>query len=304
MSYQEPDFLPWDGRRVPLTFVAGYLGAGKTTLINRVLEVSDRPIAVMVNDVGAVNIDAKLIKKRSGDTIELADGCVCCSLIDGFGKAFDQVRSRDTPPDHLIVELSGVADPARVLPWGRTAGFRLDGILTLAAADQIDELTERPDIGELVSAQLAAADMVAVTKLDVAGALSEQAARSHIRSIGGPDLPVVDAHGGDVSTVMLRIGGRRPGGTTDVPESTLFDRHIVERVALPNPVEVADIETILDGLPESVMRAKAITFDPSGQAWSVQVVGRRRSITLLPDVEAESATDLVTISVLRTRALA
>ena len=74
MRYQEPEFLPWDGRRVPLTFVSGYLGAGKTTLINNVLAVTDRPIAVLVNDVGEINVDAKLIKRHSGDTIELNDG--------------------------------------------------------------------------------------------------------------------------------------------------------------------------------------------------------------------------------------
>ncbi len=60
MAYQEPEFLPWDGRRVPLTFVAGYLGAGKTTAINELLAVTDRPIAVLVNDVGEINIDAAL----------------------------------------------------------------------------------------------------------------------------------------------------------------------------------------------------------------------------------------------------
>ena len=62
MAYAEPEFLPWDGRRVPITFVAGYLGAGKTTAINEVLAEADRPIAVIVNDVGSINIDAALIR--------------------------------------------------------------------------------------------------------------------------------------------------------------------------------------------------------------------------------------------------
>ena len=68
-----------DGRRVPVTLVGGYLGSGKTTLINELLGRTDRPIAVLVNDVGEVNVDAALISRRSSDTIELTDGCVCCS---------------------------------------------------------------------------------------------------------------------------------------------------------------------------------------------------------------------------------
>ena len=67
----EPEFLPWDGRRVPVTFLAGYLGSGKTTLINSVLATTDRPVAVFVNDVGSVNVDARLIRRLSGDTLEL-----------------------------------------------------------------------------------------------------------------------------------------------------------------------------------------------------------------------------------------
>ena len=298
MRYQEPEFLPWDGRRVPLTFVSGYLGAGKTTLINNVLAVTDRPIAVLVNDVGEINVDAKLIKRHSGDTIELNDGCVCCSLVDGFGAAFDQIRAREIPPDHLVVELSGVADPARVLPWGRTAGFKLDGVLTLVAADQILDLVERPDIGEMVRAQVSAADMVAITKLDVA--TSEGHAESEIRTQLGAisdDVPIIDAADGSLITTLLRIGGRRPGGVADVPESTLFDRHEIGRITLAQPITVDAVEAILDTLDESVMRAKAVFIDPDGAAWTVQVVGRRRTITALPDIEREAVTDLVTISV-------
>ena len=296
MRYQEPDFLPWDGRRVPLTFVAGYLGAGKTTLINEVLAVTDRPVAVFVNDVGEVNVDARLIRKRTGETIELNDGCVCCSLVDGFGAAFDQLRARDTPPDHLIVELSGVADPARVLPWGRTAGFRLDGVLTLAAADQIVDLTTRPDFGDLISAQLRTADLIALTKLDLVDPDDAASIEAHVREIAG-DAPIVDAADHATTTPLLRIGGRRPGGAGDVPEATLFDRHTVDRRPLPDPIDLTQLEEILDALPDSVMRAKAVVVDPDGRRWAAHVVGRRRSIDPLPEIEGLEPTDLVTISV-------
>ena len=137
MPYQEPEYLPWDGRRVPITFVGGYLGAGKTTAINEVLATADRPIAVVVNDAGAVNVDAALIRGCDGDAIELTDGCVCCTNIDDMGAAFDTIRSRPDPPDHMVVELSGVAEPTNVIPWGRSAGFLLDGVVIVVAVDQL-----------------------------------------------------------------------------------------------------------------------------------------------------------------------
>ena len=119
VGYREPEFLPWDGRRVPITFVGGYLGAGKTTAINELLRVTDRPIAVLVNDIGAINIDAALIRRRHGDTIELTNGCVCCSSIEEFGAAFDLIRARPLPPDeqrHSPPGLTLVPRPARLRP--------------------------------------------------------------------------------------------------------------------------------------------------------------------------------------------
>ena len=108
-----------DGRRVPITFVGGYLGAGKTTAINEVLTVARRPIAVIVNDAGAINIDASLIKGCDGASIELTDGCVCCTSIDDIGAALDSIRARLEPPDHVVIELSGVAEPANCYCWRR-----------------------------------------------------------------------------------------------------------------------------------------------------------------------------------------
>lgn len=298
MRYIEPTFAPWDGRRVPLTFISGYLGAGKTTAINAVLAETDRPIAVIVNDVGEINIDARLISKQSGDTIELTDGCVCCSLVNGFGAAFDQIRDRETPPDHVVVELSGVADPERVLPWGRSAGFALDGVITMAAADQIMTLTEHPDIGRLVAAQLATADLVAVSKLDAPDAASLEAVREHVMSFN-PDGRVIANESRSLAAALVRLGGRRPGGVGDLPTTTLFDHHLVERLPLARPIAVEQVELMLDELGESrpnVMRAKAIFADHDNQYWAVQVVGSRRSITRVPDVEHEPTTDLIVIS--------
>jgi G3E family GTPase len=292
--YREPEFLPWDGRRVPLTFVGGYLGSGKTTLINEMLATTDRPIAVMVNDVGEINIDAALIKKRSGDTIELTDGCICCSLIDGFGAAFDQIRDRPNPPDHLVVELSGVAQPERLVPWGKTAGFRLDGIVVLVDADRFESGLADPYLSDTLEHQVRAADLLVLTKLDLVDEATAARVREALRAISA-QTPIIDVANARDASTLLALGGRRPGGVATVPDETLFDAHTVERRSMPLGISREALDQLIGGLEHDVVRAKGIARLDDGELVLVQVVGRRVAITALPMSEVETPTDLVVI---------
>lgn len=301
--YREPEFLPWDGRRVPITFVGGYLGAGKTTIINEVLAEADRPIAVIVNDAGAINIDAALIRKRHGDTVELTDGCVCCTSIDGFGAAFDQIRSRPEPPDHVIVELSGVAEPVNVIPWGSSAGFLLDGVVVVAAVDQLLDDSMPTWIRQHLDTQLAAADVVLLTKTDLVDDDAIGTARAMLDHLA-PSAPTVDAGSGrrEPGAVgrFLALGGHRAGDVARVPGPTLFDLHETNTIPVDGALDRAGIEALLDELPRHIggriARAKGVVETPDGPAL-VQVVGSRREITLLLPSEEQHPTDLVVISV-------
>ena len=303
LRYREPEFLPWDGRRVPITFVGGYLGAGKTTAINELLASADRPIAVIVNDVGSVNIDAKLIRRRHGDTIELTDGCVCCSSIDGIGAAFDQIRSRAEPPDHVLVELSGVAEPSQVMWWGTTAGFRLDGVVVVAAADQLGDPTLPPWIRERLDRQVVAADLLVLTKTDLVDDGVRSVARARLAGLA-PMTPVLDVGRGAVEPGalgrFLALGGRRPGGPVAVPDPTLFDAHAVETVTAPVGVSCDELDAWLAALPRrfagQVVRVKGLVDTTDLGLVLVQVVGARREVTAVPEPERERPTDLVVIS--------
>ncbi|WP_420453015.1 CobW family GTP-binding protein [Ilumatobacter sp.] len=300
--YREPEFLPWDGRRAPLTFVGGYLGAGKTTAINEILSETDRPIAVVVNDVGSVNIDARLIRSRSGDAIELTDGCVCCSSIDGFGAAFDTIRERPEPPEHVIVELSGVAEPGNVVPWGSSAGFVLDGVVVVAAVDQLVDDSMPGWIRAHLDAQLAAADLVVLTKADLADATSVADARERL-ALAAPGAPVVDASRGrrEVGALgrFLALGGHRAGDAIRLPGPTLFDLHETSTIPVDGPLDRAGIDALLDEVPRHVggriARAKGVIDTPDGLVL-VQVVGPRREVTALLPSEHQAPTDLVVIS--------
>lgn len=288
-------FAPWDGKRVPVTLIGGYLGAGKTTAINELLARTDRPIAVMVNDVGAVNVDASLITKRSGDTIELTDGCVCCSINSGLAAAFSQIRRRPVAPDHVVLELSGVADPGPVLPWAQSAGFRLDGVVVLVDADQFFDRIEDRKVGPTLKRQLEAADVFVITKADLVSEEQVERVRNRLADFGAT-VPVLDSRSPTAVAGFLNVGTRRPGGVDELPTPSLFDVHTTSLIELPEPISLPDLEALVENLGPETLRAKGIARDLDGTRQLVQVVGRRRSITPLPHAEDQATTDLVVIS--------
>ena len=290
--YTEPDFAPWDGRRVPITFLGGYLGAGKTTLLNRLLERTERRIAVMVNDVGEVNVDAALIKKRSSNSIELTGGCVCCSLADGFGAAFDGLRARPEPPDHVVIELSGLAEPERLRPWGRSAGFRLDGVIVLVDLDGIEELRASPGRGAAIDGQIRSPDLVIGTKPDLLTTEVVAERLELLSSLTPPGTPIVES----VDAVAL-AGLLEPGGRDDdrapMPTPSLFDAHEVTTIDPGHPT-VEELRAML-AADTDLVRAKGIVETVDAGRVLVQLVGRRIEIEPLPAAEWQDPTDLALI---------
>lgn len=307
MPYQEPDYLPWDGRRVPITFVGGYLGAGKTTAINAVLAQADRPVAVIVNDVGAVNVDAALIRRRHGDTIELTNGCICCSSIEEMGAAFDLLRSRPTPPDHVLVELSGVAEPERMLPWGASAGFTLDGLVVVVGADQLTSADDDlPDwVRSHLRNQVAAADLLILSRTDLVSPAAADRARAELDDLA-PGTPVYRAGPDQLGTGalgrFLALGGREPHGPTVAApvQPSLFDAHQTRVVPVPPGLSQTDLtawlDAQLDAVDGTVVRAKGVAHTADLGPVLIQVVGRRREVSRLPGPERQPATDLVLIT--------
>jgi G3E family GTPase len=307
-KYQEPEFLPWDGRRVPVTFVGGYLGAGKTTAINEVLAAAEHPIAVIVNDAGAINIDASLIRGCDGDAIELTDGCVCCSSLDEMGAALDLIRSRPEPPDHLVVELSGTADPRQVLPWASSAGFLLDGVVTVVAADQLLDDDQEPWVRVHIEAQVEVADLLVLTKTDLIDADAATEACSRLGSVA-PSTPIVDGSltGRDPGALgrFLAIGGHRDRDPSGVPGPTLFDLHETHVVPMGDGITTRDLEALVAELPQrfdgrTVARAKGVVElvdDGTPRPALVQLVGSRLEVTPLLPSEQRQPTELVVITV-------
>ena len=153
----------------PFTVIGGFLGAGKTTLVNRLLSASDAPrCAVLVNDFGAIAVDESLIESHGGETIALKNGCVCCTIGDDLGRAIAAALDFAPPLAHIVVEASGVAHPGKIADVARIAGeLKPGGVFVLADAAEVRAQLADRWIADTVHGQFQAAGCIVVSKLNL-----------------------------------------------------------------------------------------------------------------------------------------
>ncbi len=146
--------------KVPATVITGFLGAGKTSMIRHLLETANgKRLALIINEFGDLGVDGELLKScgiegcREDDVIELANGCICCTVADDFVPAMEALLNRDDPPDHIVIETSGLA-----LPKPLVKAFNWPEIRTRVTVDGVVAVID----SEAVSAGRFAADPIAV----------------------------------------------------------------------------------------------------------------------------------------------
>lgn len=155
---------------VPVTIVGGFLGSGKTSLLNHIInKVSSKRIAFLINDFGEINIDAKLIVSVEGETISLANGCICCTIRDDLLVEVEKLLGSEEPPEHIIIETSGVSRPVSVAETffnPSVQGFaEVQSIIVVLDADlALDEASEYRD---LAMDHIRIADLVVINKTDL-----------------------------------------------------------------------------------------------------------------------------------------
>ena len=301
--------------RIPMVVLGGWLGAGKTTMINRLLRVAgDERIAVVVNDIGEVNLDAELIAARDGDTVELTNGCVCCSIGDSLAMTLRDLVLRDQITDdsaakrrldRLVVEASGVAEPDRVAAYGDRRRIRPDGIVVAVDATDVVARAADPVYGPLVVRQVRAADLIMVTKVDLApdgGA----GARAWCAEVAPGVLLVDAAPAGPDGWIRSLLGSPPTRLPIDAAEAAAVPAPAMDlRVETAvwhahGPVDVDRLVTALERLRgrlgPSLLRAKAVVAALDGTPTAVHLSAGMVSVEPAPMETAGQSGSLVCIA--------
>jgi cobalamin biosynthesis protein CobW len=213
-------------RKIPTTVITGFLGAGKTTLVRHLLANSDgRRIALIVNEFGDMGVDGELLAAcgvqgcREEDIIELANGCLCCTVADEFLPTMQALLDRPNPPDHIVIETSGLALPkplVKAFHWPEIRSrVTVDGVVALVDAAAVSagrfasspEEMARPDhdnpLEEVFEDQMAAADLVILNKADLLDAASFARVTAEVQGRLRPGVKVVPTRMSAVDPVVL-----------------------------------------------------------------------------------------------------
>ena len=297
--------------KVPCTIVTGFLGAGKTTLVRHVLENAEgRRLAVIVNEFGDVGIDGDILKSCGIEScpedaiVELANGCICCTVADDFIPALKSLLDRPNPPEHIVIETSGLALPkplVQAFNWPEIASrVTVDGVIAVVdgAAVFAGRFADDPEalakqraedssvdhdnpLEEVFEDQLLCADLVVMNKADLMSTAERKDVAAQIGRTLSRSVKIVEVQNGKVPTsVLLGLGAAAEADLAARPshhdaegehDHEDFETFIVDLPVFDTPQQLVDrIKKIAE--VHDVLRAKGFA-DVKGKPMRLLVQG-------------------------------
>ncbi|MBD3665541.1 cobalamin biosynthesis protein CobW [Sulfitobacter sp. TSTF-M16] len=304
-----------DLSKIPVTVITGFLGSGKTTLIRHLMTHNEgKRLAVLVNEFGTVGVDGDILKSCADEDcpaeniMELANGCICCTVADDFIPTIEALMAMPTRPDHILIETSGLALPKPLLKAFDWPAIRskitVDGVIALADAEAVaagtfaadvdavdaqrkadESLDHETPLSEVFEDQISCADIVVMSKADLAGEAGLASARTVIEAESPRQIPILSMSEGVIDPkVILGLGAAAEDDLAARPSH--HDGHDdhehddFETIVVPMP-EVDDVDALVAAIEklateQHILRVKgyvAVTGKP--MRLLVQAVGAR-----------------------------
>ncbi len=280
-------------KKIPILAIVGFLGSGKTSLLNHILQNNQGlKIAVIVNDFGAINIDAMLVAKQTDSQLELSNGCICCAVEDsGLDDAISQLAHAGSLIDYIIIEASGLAEPtdlARILEASKNKYARLDSILAVIDAETVLDMSEKhPSFFK----QLGIADTIVLNKIDLASASKQKKVKGYLKFLN-ERARIIEAEHGQIDTRLILdidASNKRDGMQGEQLQlghshehgehRHLHDHFTKTTFSSRKPIDPKAFELYMkEGIDTAVYRAKGfVYFGMKGleQKYVFQLVGNR-----------------------------
>ena len=304
-----------DLTKTPVTVITGFLGAGKTTLIRHLMQnPQGKRLAVLVNEFGTMGVDGDILKSCADENcpaeniMELSNGCICCTVADDFIPTLEKLMAMPVKPDHILIETSGLALPKPLLKAFDWPAIRsritVDGVIALADAEAVaagrfapdeaavdaqrkadDSLDHETPLSEVFEDQIACADIVLLSKADLAGEAGLAAARTVIEAEAPRKLPILPLTDGVIDPrVILGLGAAaeddlaaRPShhDGADDHEHDDFDSVVIEMAEITDPADLAERIARL-AREQNILRVKGhVAVAGKPMRLLVQAVGER-----------------------------
>lgn len=317
--------LPKQG--MPVTIITGFLGSGKTTVLNYILNNrQDLKVAVLVNEFGDIDIDSQLLVSIDEDMVQLSNGCICCTINENLVEAVLNILEQEEPVDYLVIETTGVADPLPILLTFLGTELRdltrLDSILTLV---DVETFTLDHFESDAALNQLVYGDIILLNKTDLVSVEQVDFLESDIHTVKQGARIIRSQHGQVPLPLILDVGYNDPKAYTKMLETqdahhhhehsehdhydhehTHHDHHHSEHLAndgfvsvsftSDRPFSLKKFQDFLDNLPTDVFRGKGILWFQESQLKHIfQLSGKRCTLDAVPSGTKSPVNQLVFI---------